>query len=170
MATHHFIRAKELGFKTFTEGVRIKVRDDIPKALATVDRIKLGDVVTVLTNNGSIPNNWNRDPYRMTYIHYPQGEFINLTDDTRVPDAFPIEHWDAIQTERVGLRSGLLVSIPTATLDDDRTGKITINGREWELYSRDSTVRVWYLNECLANGKAVIRRIPTEENRLAIFV
>jgi hypothetical protein len=166
MATHHFIRAKELGFKTFTAGVRLKVRDDIPKALTTVDRIKLGDVVTVLTNNGSIPNNWNHDPYRMTYIHYPQGGFINLTDATRMPDAFPIEHWDAIQTDKIGMRSGLLVSIPPT----DRTGNITINGREWELYPHDSTVRVWYVNECLANGKAVIRRIPTEGNRLGIFV
>jgi hypothetical protein len=159
MATHHFIRAKELGFNSFTAGVRHKVRDDIPKALMTTDRIKLGDMVTIVMNNGTIVKG------DMTYIHYPQGEFMSVTDTTRMPDAFPIEHWDAIQTEKIGMPSGLRVSVPTTTI-----GNITINGREWELYSHDSTIRVWYVNECLANGKAVIRRIPTEGNRIGIFV
>lgn len=159
MATHHFIRAKELGFNSFTAGVRHKVRDDIPKALMTADHIKLGDMVTIVMNNGTIVKG------DMTYIHYPQGEFMSVTDTTKMPDAFPIEHWDAIQTEKIGMPSGLRVSIPTTTI-----GKITINEREWELYSHDSTIRVWYVNECLANGKAVIRRIPTEGNRIGIFV
>ncbi len=183
MATHHFIRAKDIGFQSFTETIRsqLKKTDAVSTALKNtmIDRVHVGDIVTILMNNGQlVKERFGGVNNRMTYLHYPQGTFTCLTRTTPLPDTFPIEHWDGLQIDKiewhptyVGSPPGLLLNIPThnLTVDENYTGNITVNGRVWVVeFPNHCNTRVWYINELLAENKLHIRRIPGDDMRLCI--
>jgi hypothetical protein len=177
MTTHHIIRAKDIGFQSFTNAVRTTMSNaDICNALTThaMHRVKVGDIITVVGNNGQAvkrPQIACAKYPDTTYLHYPQGELVPVTCTTLMPDEFPITHWDSVNESMIeGHPPGLLVklSATTVVLDETYTGKININGHDWDVYYPSSSLRIWYINEKIADGTLCLRRKANDGNRLKL--